>query len=287
MHSKHILRGFGEGILLISLLIGMVTIGEARAMEQQACHAAYKQAVKFDIPETLTHDHSEAKSLIHHHWEATEYWGIKERAEVISKADQPHSLRVFYPKGSLNPSHPSAERGGAGFYLTKDIPAQLTRACLRYQVYFPEDFIFGRGGKLPGLFGGEPPSGCEEGSELKGFSTRYMWREKGEGTLYAYIPHKKKQCGQLMGRGSWSFPKGKWIDIQQEIILNDPDSENGAIRIWVNGKKVLERHQQTIRMQEDIVIEGIMFSTFFGGKDPSWASPQDQHADFRSFVVYY
>jgi hypothetical protein len=32
-------------------------------------------------------------------------------------------------------------------------------------------------------------------------------------------------------------------------------------------------------------IDGLFFSTFFGGGDSSWASPVDQHADFAGFAV--
>jgi hypothetical protein len=29
----------------------------------------------------------------------------------------------------------------------------------------------------------------------------------------------------------------------------------------------------------------VFFSTFFGGSDPSWATPRTQHTDFAAFAV--
>jgi hypothetical protein len=39
------------------------------------------------------------------------------------------------------------------------------------------------------------------------------------------------------------------------------------------------------RTVADLRIDGIFFSTFYGGADPSWAPSTDQHADFAGFAV--
>jgi len=41
----------------------------------------------------------------------------------------------------------------------------------------------------------------------------------------------------------------------------------------------------TLRTVDDLKIEGVIFSTFFGGGDQSWATPRDQYADFAVFAV--
>jgi hypothetical protein len=44
---------------------------------------------------------------------------------------------------------------------------------MAYKIFFPSDFDFVKGGKLPGLFGGRP--GCSGGDAGKDcFSTRFM-----------------------------------------------------------------------------------------------------------------
>lgn len=220
-------------------------------------------------------------------WRILNEWGIKERVTVVEGSNgQSTSLRVFYPKGSINPNNDSAPKGGAGFHITGGLEDNIIAACLSYRIYFPEDFAFGKGGKLPGLYGGNPASGCREDAGITGFSTRYMWRENGAGTLYAYLPDKNEECGKLIGLGSWYFIAGKWSDIEQEIILNKPGDNNGSIRVWVNGHNVINKNDINMRINENIDIDGIMFSTFFGGRSLEWESPKDQSVDFADFRVY-
>jgi len=54
---------------------------------------------------------------------------------------------------------------------------------------------------------------------------------------------------------------------------------------------VAERHPRlraaglTFRTVPTLRIEGLFFSTFFGGGDASWATPRDQYADFAGFEL--
>src|SRR5215471_9097666 len=89
------------------------------------------------------------------------------------------ALRVLYGQGSsANSCNDCANPGGAQFYtsLAAMGKARLARApvlYLRYYLKFPAGFDFGKGGKLPGLYGG--PIGAESGGHHgAGFSTRYM-----------------------------------------------------------------------------------------------------------------
>lgn len=90
-------------------------------------------------------------------------------------------LRVLYPEGSINPAN--RPQGGAQFYANPLDITQAQSVTLEYDVYFPADFEFVLGGKLPGLFGGK--ESCSGGdAALDCFSTRLMWREEGAGELY-------------------------------------------------------------------------------------------------------
>jgi len=40
------------------------------------------------------------------------------------------------------------------------------------------------------------------------------------------------------------------------------------------------------RVNDNVLVSGLMFSTFFGGHDPSWASPKTQIASFRNFQFF-
>lgn len=233
-------------------------------------------------------DRFEAKNW-QDHWNIQEEraWG-KENIEVISDPTGQFQqvLRVSYPEGSASPKvSREKERplGGAQFYANLNIPpAEALK--LSYYVRFSDNFEFVKGGKLPGLFGGTSTSGGEIPDGKNGFSTRFMWRRNGDGEVYAYLP-TSKNYGTSIGRGNWQFSPGLWHHIEQEVILNNPQKKDGKIRVWVDGQQVLDKDNVTFRTTEALKIEGIFFSTFFGGGSTSWATPKDVYADFADFSV--
>lgn len=213
----------------------------------------------------------------HRHWgeENLEHLGAQQ-AGIGEPA-----LRVHYPAGTSSPS--DTTEGGAGFYSNPPSLRGSERACLSYMLRFPPDFDFVQGGKLPGLYGGEAPSGGEEVDGTQGFSQRLMWREKGQGELYPYVVGFE---GDSVGRGFWHFPVGRWVQVEQEVVLNDPGQENGIVRLWVDNQPVLEQQNVVFRTIPDITIDGLMFSTFFGGTGKEWRTPHDQYVDFAAFRFF-
>jgi hypothetical protein len=75
------------------------------------------------------------------------------------------------------------------------------------------------------------------------------------------------------------------VSIEQAIQLNQPDEEDGSITVWLDGVEVFRADDLEYRTVETLKIDGLFFSTFFGGGDPSWASPHDQVVDFADFEV--
>src|SRR5262249_16347360 len=94
--------------------------------------------------------------------------------------------------------------------------APAAELYLRYYLKFPDGFDFGKGGKLPGLYGG--PIGAESGGHHgAGFSTRYMWRDHEVtgsvsgcsrsapcAEVYLYSPQSSHGYGQDLG-GQWQW----------------------------------------------------------------------------------
>lgn len=203
-------------------------------------------------------------------------------------------LTVLYPAGSLNPRNTDAPAGGAEFLAFAGIPDGTTAACLGYDVFVPMGFQFGKGGKLPGLYGVKaidsqawPASGCRNGAENQGFSARYMWREGGAGAVYVYAPGRQENCGTYYGKGSFTLVPGQTRRLTQEIRLNTPGKADGVLNVWVDGELVFTEQAFIWREANDILLRGLFFSTFFGGKTPDWASPQTQSLEFGGFAVYY
>lgn len=72
--------------------------------------------------------------------------------EYVSGPDSRPSLRSHYPKGSYKPS--AEPRGGISFYAPGPSNVDLSTAReaeFGYSVYFPSDFDWVKGGKLPGF----------------------------------------------------------------------------------------------------------------------------------------
>lgn len=94
-------------------------------------------------------------------------------------------LQLFYPKDSINPA--GFPQGGSEFYASPLDISQARNVTFEYNVFFPGDFEWVKGGKLPGLYGGR--TGCSGGDPaLDCFSTRLMWRAGGAGELYLVNP---------------------------------------------------------------------------------------------------
>lgn len=94
-------------------------------------------------------------------------------------------LQLFYPKDSINPAR--WPKGGSEFYAAPLDIRNANNVTLEYKVFFPGDFEWVKGGKLPGLYGGH--TRCSGGDPaLDCFSTRMMWRAGGAGELYLVKP---------------------------------------------------------------------------------------------------
>lgn len=196
------------------------------------------------------------------------------------------ALKVLYPANSasqLSSREDETSHGGAQLYLAWD-SGPVDSAYLSYYLRIPPGFDFVKGGKLPGLYGGRVTSGRHIPDGANGFSTRYMWRKGGIGEVYAYLPTSVEH-GTSLGRGSWSWPTGMWVHVQQRVVLNDPERANGVLQVWLNGQLVLDQRDLKYRDTTELKIEGLFFSTFFGGGDQTWATPVEQRIEFSAFAI--
>jgi hypothetical protein len=209
-----------------------------------------------------------------------------------------------YPEGSYAGSKGKGAPGIAGFIFSGTGGADLKdakEATLTYDIQFQKGFDFALAGKIPGLYGGdndEVAGTCAGGRHSDAcWSARLMWREKGEGELYGYLPSAnmklpvcKGKCdvkyGASLGTGKWTFKAGKWATLTERVKLNDVGKSNGEIEVSVDGvSKILVKGLQ-LRSNSAGKIRGIMIHTFFGGSSsPNFASKKDQEALFRNIQL--
>lgn len=219
-------------------------------------------------------------------------------------------MQAHYPKGSYTFGH--QPQGGISFYAPGPSDVDLTtakEATFGYSVMFDEGFDWNKGGKLPGLYGGDDATvavSCSGGRRSDAcFSARLMWRTDGQGELYTYLPPytdsrfaaNEKQCsvapksecnptyGASVGRGSFSFEAGKWTTVSQRVRLNDVGQANGELELFANGESVVKVDGLILRASDAGRLRGIQMQTFFGGSTSDWASPKDQNTYFSDFSM--
>ncbi|PFH53659.1 polysaccharide lyase family 14 protein [Amanita thiersii Skay4041] len=164
---------------------------------------------------------------------------------------------AFYPAGSISPSAPLP--GGFSFYLSgppsfskalQDFP-NATHVQFSYRLLLQPDWEWRKGGKLPGIFGGEGDlayrcTGGRTRDRCQCFDIRPMWRENGIGELYVYLPpiapnpslllsvpprsiSNPQNYGTSIGRGAFHFTPGTWTLLTLRIKLNDlPPSSSSS-----------------------------------------------------------
>ncbi|KAF7321304.1 Iron hydrogenase [Mycena kentingensis (nom. inval.)] len=202
-------------------------------------------------------------------------------------------LQITYPAGSF-----SGDTGGAQFYnLWNASDGNFQSMMLRYEVAFDENFDWRKGGKLPGKFCARFSSNAADGTSC--FSARLMWRPNGAGEAYTYTPTPNNICsdtkvecssdafGTSLSRGSFTFHSGEWNHVVMLIQLNNPvDTANGNLEVYFNNVKALQQSDMQIRATSNLTINGMYFSTFFGGADDSWATPNTVHTYFRNIELW-
>jgi hypothetical protein len=208
--------------------------------------------------------------------------------EVVADPRFGKALRVHYRAGSSSSSYAREGHPSGGLEFRAALPGTGHESVyFSYWMKFDDRFRWIRGGKLPGLCGGNCPSGGKLVTGFGGWSMRYMWRPDGAGEQYAYIL-PAQEYGTELGLGSWRFATRTWHRIAEELILNTRGSPDGVSRVWYDTAPTqpptFEATRLTFRSDATPVTE-VFFSTFFGGHDASWATPVDTFVDFADFVV--
>jgi hypothetical protein len=229
----------------------------------------------------------DTRLLVGPEWNADSFVG-ESQASFIDTT----SIRVTYPEGSFK----SPRVGGFQF---KSAPTEESdEMLLRYSIYVPPDFDFVKGGKLPGLYGGEALSGGNKtGVGITGITLRLVFRERGELEVYAYAPISKDDAisdledtvvnteyGTSLMRGKTNLERGMTNTIQLRVKLGDPNEENSVIRLVVNGD-THELRNVKLRLVDTLLLTGVYFSTFFGGSTSDYSTPVEQSLVFSDFRI--
>lgn len=221
---------------------------------------------------------------------------------------QDNALKVTYKQGRYG------SNSGADFRSNPRQQLPADSATLSYSVYFPPDFPWNRGGKLPGLCIGDSPSACATGGQwlYAAGSFRVMWRGEGHAIAYLYIPlqvstgfrstnqnvmraqsKEYQRVSQSQGRSGvdvWCEVDGglmlyadTWNNVSMTAIMSTPGKDDGYFSLTVNNSTRNVRNLRW-RTTDTVKITSFYFSTFFGGGDSRWAVPHATYSLFRDFA---
>lgn len=204
-------------------------------------------------------------------------WSImNNNATITEDMQRGKVLSISYPKTKFGPFDSGSQ------FIARITPAKSY--FLDYFVKFDKSFEFVLGGKLPGLTsGGGDYTGGVVPTNGEGWSARYMW-STNNAILYLYYLDQTSIYGDNVSTNQ-VIEKDKWYRLTQEIVVNDPDQYNASIRVWLNGRLVIEKKNFRLRIAPNGLIDSFYFSTFFGGNDASWAPTVDCKAYFDDIVV--
>ena len=59
---------------------------------------------------------------------------------------------------------------------------------------------------------------------------------------------------------------GQWMTIEQEVVLNTPGTDNGAVRVWIDGQQEVDAKDLKLREDDSVGLDGVDNTIGFTGK---------------------
>lgn len=208
--------------------------------------------------------------------------GISEgRLDIVDRGEE-RRWRVSYAVGQVGPS-----AGGAAW---NEAFSPATEITLSYVVRFSPGFDWGKGGKLPGIGGGAgKTTGGRAADGYNGFSVRPMWRAEGKAEAYVYHAGQKGRYGDSFPLPKdFRLPSDEDIFVALRLRLNHPDREDGQLELSFTtkaGKQTIRRDDLTWRKTPELKANALLFETFHGGSDASWAPRRPCAAEFGKLTL--
>ncbi len=194
-------------------------------------------------------------------------YGVMENLSVQKFTGAPSSsgFKVSLAAGTAQPRRSQVKGGGISFpWVPQALPENVSAACLSYDVFVPDDFDFGGGGTLPGLFGASPSQGVAMDEKV---DTRFVWSGNGKPRLHMMLSTKDKYVTDYTPEDPRGIlGRGRWIRIDQEVRLNEPGQANGLVRLWVDGVFRSETTGAELRYSGDMHLQGVMVDVYFGAQ---------------------
>jgi hypothetical protein len=196
--------------------------------------------------------------------------GLIENLEVISlkRGPGPAALSIALPKGSAAPNSSVVPKGGISFSWQPRSLRDQAAVCLSYQIFLPGDFDFNLGGALPGILGRADQSNDH-------FLVQPAWRYGGTIGVTNFVTLAGRKWKQVVDGEGQAIPRGRWVKLDQEVVLNGPELENGVLRLWLDGVLAIDKADFVYRNKAEVGIGGVAADVYYSGEDATSRSPAD------------
>lgn len=167
-----------------------------------------------------------------------------------------------------------------------------TEYILSYKLKFEDGFEWTKGGKLPGLGGGEVYAGGQDVSVGDGWSFRPVWHyydgiNNNQPFLspYAYYVDQPGIYGDEFGE-RYTITDNAWYNIWIHIKMNTGTNSDGKLHMKVNNSTVY--YNSTFRwvtQNSGREIDELMWDIFRGGVGSDYIASDDYLIYFDTFVI--
>ncbi len=257
--KKSLMFNIGAGALILAAVVSFVRATFARP-HVEVCATRYHKQVSLRLDNAgLPLLPSDVQAMSNGHDE-----GLSDNLSIAQFNQGPakFAMGVKLVSGTTE-QRSGGTPGGISLPWTPSTIEQPTAACLSYNVFLPADFDFNNGGTLPGLFG-TTSSGLF--TELPRFSSNLAWYIGGVPKLYVETKATADtQQGALYDAFERVFPRGRWVRVDQELVLNTPDQANGIARLWLDGRLESDVKDAALRTSSTMSIAGVAGDVYFGG----------------------
>lgn len=240
------------GVLIGITVVGYIAWSLFQIEHEEPCRARYPAPTRFSL---VTPAGAPLSPIELQGRAGLGEWGVLDNAKVVPIEEAPGAaLQVRLASVTNEAVHSDRQANGVDFRWTPLGMKSASAACLDYSVFIPEKFPFNdEGGVLPGVYGG-PPAPAKP-RDANRFAVRLQWTADGKGILYVAPAGSAFRGINLSG---FPLEPGRWMRVQQEVVLNTPGEANGVVRLWTDGDLKVEDKGVDLRKDKTDGITGVL-----------------------------
>lgn len=196
----------------------------------------------------------------------------RRKSDFYNRLADHERLEVGYRLGvggtnAVRAKYVGSPDGSDRIIVTEPLSRTTSECTLCFDVHLEEGFKYVQGGRMHGI-GPDNRVVGQRPEDPDAWCARIRFRS--DGTLETSTSHQdqQKESGDRGNRiRPYRLLTGRYYAVSLHVRLNDPDQNNGLVKLYVNGILVEERTDIRFRTTAgaDSEISHAMFNTFYGG----------------------